>query len=122
MMYQGGDAIYTNTLSHERKEDCPVCGRKAVKIHVHEDITVAQLIELMKEDSRLRLKNPAISVPADTTSGMKTIYNPHVKSIYERTRENLDHPISSWIRSSGVELTVDDPVMATQKQVLVMFS
>ncbi|EKX42969.1 hypothetical protein GUITHDRAFT_111018 [Guillardia theta CCMP2712] len=122
MMYQGGDAIYTNTLSHERKDDCPVCGRKAVKIHVHEDITVAQLIELMKEDSRLRLKNPAISVPADTTSGMKTIYNPHVKSIYERTRENLDHPISSWIRSSGVELTVDDPVMATQKQVLVMFS
>ena len=56
--------MYTNTLSHERNPDCTVCSRRAVKLAVPRTITVAQLIEVMKEDERLRLKNPAISVPA----------------------------------------------------------
>jgi len=121
MMYQGGESVYTNTLSHERNRDCAVCSRCAVSLMVPSSITVAQLIEMMKEDARLRLKNPAISVPADTASGMKTVYNPHVQSILEKTKANLDEPISTWVKTSGVELTVDDPSMATQKQVLIKF-
>ena len=27
MMYQGGESVYTNTLSHERNRDCAVCSR-----------------------------------------------------------------------------------------------
>lgn len=122
MMYQGGESVYTNTLSHERNKDCPVCSRSAVNLTVPRSITVAQLIEMMKEDERLRLKNPAISVPADTASGMKTIYNPLVQSILEKTKANLDEPVSKWVADSGVELTVDDPIMATQKQVAIKFS
>jgi len=121
MMYQGGESVYTNTLSHERNKDCPVCSRRAVPLTVPPSITVAQLIEMMKEDERLRLKNPAISVPADTASGMKTIYNPLIQSILEKTKANLDEPISKWVSQSGVELTVDDPIMATQKQVRIDF-
>lgn len=53
---------------------------------------------------------------------MKTIYNPLVQSILEKTKANLDEPITKWISESGVELTVDDPIMATQKQVAIEFS
>jgi ubiquitin-activating enzyme E1 C len=122
MMYQGGESVYTDTLSHERNKDCPVCSRCAVQLTVPPSITVAQLIEMMKEDERLRLKNPAISVPADTSSGMRTIYNPHVSSIHDKTKANLDEPVSKWVSAGGVELTVDDPIMATQKQVKVLFA
>merc|ERR1712205_214045 len=55
MMYQGGESVYTNTLSHERNRDCAVCSRCAVSLMVPSSITVAQLIEMMKEDARLRL-------------------------------------------------------------------
>jgi len=121
MMYQGGDGVFTNTMSHEREKDCPVCAKTAIALHVPKDITIAQLIEIMKNDERLRLKNPAISVAANTASGMKTIVNPHVASIFAQTKANLDATVGTWVTESGVELTVDDPVMATQKQVAIHF-
>ena len=48
MMYQGGESVYTNTLSHERNKDCAVCWRRAVALTVPRNITVAQCIEIMK--------------------------------------------------------------------------
>jgi hypothetical protein len=56
---------------------------------------------------------------AESRSGMRTIYNPHVKSIAEATRANLDATVGSWVMQSGVELTVDDPTLATQKQIAI---
>jgi len=53
---------------------------------------------------------------------MRTIYNPLVQSILEKTKANLDEPIAKWVTQSGVELTVDDPIMATQKQVAIHYS
>jgi hypothetical protein len=53
---------------------------------------------------------------------MRTIYNPLLQSILEKTKANLDEPLSKWVTENGVELTVDDPVMATQKQVAITFS
>jgi hypothetical protein len=51
MMYQGGESVYTNTLSHERNKDCAVCSRRAVALTVPRNITVAQCIEMMKVSS-----------------------------------------------------------------------
>jgi hypothetical protein len=51
MMYQGGESVYTNTLSHEKKKDCAVCSRCAVTLTVPRNITVAQCIEMMKVSS-----------------------------------------------------------------------
>jgi len=121
MMYQGGEGVFTNTMAHERHADCPVCSRAAVRMEVPRDLTVAQLIEEMKADTRLRLRNPALSVAASNAAGMKTIYNPHVKSMLLQTTPNLDTTVGTWVAESGVELTVDDPVMATQKQVAIHF-
>ena len=47
----------------------------------------------MRADPRLLLKDPAISAPADTPSGMRTVYNPHVASIRAATLANLDLPV-----------------------------
>lgn len=58
MMYQGSESVFTNTMTHERKKDCPVCSRAAVKISIGRAATFAQLIEQMKTDERLRLKDP----------------------------------------------------------------
>jgi len=122
MMYQGAEGVFTSTMAHERKDDCAVCSRVSVKIEIAREATFAQLIEALKTDERLRLKDPSLSMPsAESKSGMRTIYNPNVKSIREATLANLDVSIGSWIAESGVELTVDDPVMATQKQVAIHF-
>ena len=32
-------------------------------------------------------------------TGMKTVYNPHVQSIHEKTKANLDEPISTYART-----------------------
>ena len=99
------------------------CMQKRTRARTHTHVhTCARARTHTQEDERLRLKNPAISVPADTTSGMRTIYNPLVQSILEKTKANLDEPIAKWVTQSGVELTVDDPIMATQKQVAIHYS
>ena len=120
-MYQGSDGVFTSTMCHEIQKGCTVCQRQSLALTIEPSITFAQLIELLKTDPRLLLKDPAISVPADTASGMRTIYNPHIASIKASTLANLDLPVSSVLHTEGLEMTVDDPALASQKQIAIFF-
>jgi hypothetical protein len=102
-------------MCHEIQPGCAVCQRQTVHLTIPPATTVAQLVEALRSDPRLLLKDPAISAPADTASGMRTVYNPHVASIRAATLRNLDLPVDSFV-SEGAEITIDDPALASQKQ------
>ena len=113
---QGADGIFASTMCHEIQPTCAVCQRQTVHLTIPRAATVAQLIEALRTDPRLLLKDPAVSAPADTASGMRTVYNPHIASIRAATLRNLDLPVDAFV-AEGAEITIDDPALASQKQV-----
>jgi len=124
MMYQGSDGVYTGTMSHERVDTCAVCSRAPIPVRVSKDMLLKDFIEVLKADTRLRLKDPALSAPSTSSSGVKNLYNPHVAALLQHTKPNLEKSIGELLQGlmTGVELTVDDPALATQKQIAVHFT
>lgn len=49
MMYTGNEGIYTYTFQHQRKPECPVCGKIASSIQIDKSMKLEELIEQVKE-------------------------------------------------------------------------
>lgn len=48
-MLIGTEGVYSYTFEHEKRDDCPVCGRESLEITISPDFTVEQLIEMLTE-------------------------------------------------------------------------
>jgi len=59
-MLIGTDGVYSYTFTHEKRDDCPVCGGEAKPLTVSKDLTVEQLIEQLTEDQTTYFLNPSI--------------------------------------------------------------
>jgi len=115
LMYMGGRGLYAPTLKYERNPQCVVSG-EGVVMEAKPTASLTQLMDMMAEDPRLRLKAPSISVD----SGLKgdTLYmrgplEPHYKA-------NLDLPIAELF-ASGTTLHITDPGVPTAVHVIVEF-
>lgn len=94
MMYIGDDGVYTYTFALDRKEGCSVCGSSKAIISINDlSITVQELIDMIKEQEDLRLKDPSITV----SSGI-SLYLTAPASLNEATRSNLNVPVINIIR------------------------
>eukprot|EP00283_Hemiselmis_rufescens_P004686 CAMPEP_0173424552 /NCGR_PEP_ID=MMETSP1357-20121228/4449_1 /TAXON_ID=77926 /ORGANISM="Hemiselmis rufescens, Strain PCC563" /LENGTH=381 /DNA_ID=CAMNT_0014387807 /DNA_START=1 /DNA_END=1146 /DNA_ORIENTATION=- len=122
MMYVGSEGVYTDTMSHDRDPECTVCHRAAVNVKASRQMLLKDFIGVLKNDARLRIKDPALSAPAP--SGLKVLHNPHVSALAKMYAGNLDKTMGELLSGleSGVELTMDDPVLATQKQLSITFT
>lgn len=48
-MLIGTDGVYSYTFTHEKRDDCPVCGGEALEMSIKPDTTVEQLIDILVE-------------------------------------------------------------------------
>lgn len=102
-MYSGNDSIYTYTFRHEKKDDCPVCGRQARPLDVDPKMTLQDLLDSFAVRPEAQLKKP--SMRAEN----KTLYMQFPPSLEKQTRPNLEKTIAELGLESGQEVVVTDP-------------
>lgn len=66
----------------------------------------------------------AISAPSVQGNNINILYQPHIAALLAHTRGNLDKPLGELLSGlgDGVELTVDDPNLAAQKQLKILYA
>ena len=102
MMYSGDEGIYTYTFTHDKKDDCPVCGNLARSMEVDPKKTLQEFIESLAERAEAQLKKPTIRTEK------ASLYYQSPPSLEEQTRPNLSKKLSDLLED-GEEIAVSDP-------------
>ncbi|MCJ1291320.1 hypothetical protein MMC34_002863 [Xylographa carneopallida] len=102
MMYSGDEGIYTYTFTHDKKDDCPVCGNLARSLEVDPKKTLQEFIESLAERAEAQLKRPTIRTEK------ASLYYQSPPSLEEQTRPNLSKKLSDLVED-GEEIAVSDP-------------
>ncbi|GJN77760.1 hypothetical protein PLIIFM63780_001253 [Purpureocillium lilacinum] len=115
MMYSGNDSIYTYTFKHEKKDDCPVCGRQARPLDVDPGSTLQDLLDSLALRPEAQLKKPSIRAES------KTLYMRFPPSLEEQTRANLDKTITELGLEDGQQVVVTDPAFPLEFNFFLKF-
>lgn len=116
LMYMGSQGIYAPSFQYERSPSCIVCG-EGVVLEVAPSCSLTQLMEMMSEDARLRLKAPSIRM-----SGGKKGDVLFMRGVMEEYYlQNLDLPVADFL-DSGALLTITDPSVPGVVKVYVEFT
>ncbi|KAH8180074.1 thiF family protein [Sarocladium implicatum] len=115
MMYSGNDSIYTYTFKHEKKDDCPVCGRQARPLEVDPATTLGALVESFAVRPEAQLKKPSVRAEG------KTLYMQVPPSLEEQTRPNLDKTIAELGLENGQQIVVTDPAFPLEFNFFLRF-
>lgn len=115
MMYSGNDSIYTYTFKHEKKDDCPVCGRQARPLEIDPSATLGSLVESFAVRPEAQLKKPSIRAEG------KTLYMQIPASLEEQTRPNLDKTIAELGLEHGQQIVVTDPAFPLEFNFFLRF-
>lgn len=103
MMYSGNDAIYTYTFKHDKRDDCPVCGRQARPLDVDPAKTLQDLLDSLALRPEAQLKKPSIRAES------KTLYMQFPQGLEEQTRPNLAKTLTELGLENGQQVVVTDP-------------
>lgn len=108
MVFNDVDGIYTYTYQAEKKDDCLICSQKPQTLEVKDPykMKLKQLVELLSESASYQMKNPGLTTIVDGKN--KTLYMSTIKSIEERTRENLNKTLIELGLKDGQEILVAD--------------
>lgn len=98
-MLIGTDGVYSYTFEHERRADCPVCGRESLDFPISKEVTVEELIEILTEKQDIQIKKPSLSTPT------KQIYLQAPPQLEQATRPNLQKKVLDLLPEGG-EMTV----------------
>lgn len=115
MMYSGNDSIYTYTFKHEKKDDCPVCGRQARPLEVDPSATLGALVESFAVRPEAQLKKPSVRAES------KTLYMQVPPSLEEQTRPNLEKTIAELGLEHGQQIVVTDPAFPLEFNFFLRF-
>jgi hypothetical protein len=66
----------------------------------------------------------AISAPSAEGNNIHVLYQPHIAALLQHTKPNLEKTLGELLigLGDGVELTVDDPNLAAQKQLKILWA
>ncbi|PHH67161.1 hypothetical protein CDD81_2930 [Ophiocordyceps australis] len=103
MMYSGNDAIYTYTFKHDKRDDCPVCGRQSRPLSVDPSQTLQDLLDSLAVRPEAQLKKPSMRAQG------KTLYMRSPQSLEQQTRPNLDKTLVQLGLEHGQQVVVTDP-------------
>ncbi|XP_014367587.2 NEDD8-activating enzyme E1 catalytic subunit [Papilio machaon] len=106
MVLNMADGVYTYTFNAERKPDCVACSNTTRVLDVEPGAILMDIYEKLKEDTGFLMKNPGITTVINGRN--KTLYMPSIKSIEERTRDNLKKKITDLGLYNGGEILVAD--------------
>lgn len=115
MMYSGNDGIYTFTFKHEKKDDCPVCGRRARPLDVYPRKPLQDLVDSLAARPDAQLKKPSIRAEG------KTLYMQSPPSLEEATRPNLPKTITELGLVDGQHVVVTDPAFPLEFNFFLKF-
>ena len=116
--YNGHTGVYSHTFKYEKKEGCPVCDPKEVRVVANPASTLEEFIEQLKGDKQLQLEKPSLGKPG------LNLFMQAPPMLREATLANLEKPLSELIEDGDV-ITVTDPVfpkMMAPVEVKVSFS
>ncbi|KXJ23833.1 NEDD8-activating enzyme E1 catalytic subunit [Exaiptasia diaphana] len=106
MVYNDTDGLYTYTFQAEKKDDCPACSQKPQILTFHENATLKDVITFLCDDAKFQMKAPGVTTMIDNKN--KTLYMQSVKSIEERTRDNLSKTLKDLGITDGHNIIVAD--------------
>ncbi|KYK56859.1 putative ubiquitin-activating enzyme [Drechmeria coniospora] len=115
MMYSGNDSIYTFTFKHEKKDDCPVCGRQARPLTVDASLTLQDLLDSLAIRPEAQLKKPSIRAEN------KTLYMQFPPGLEAQTRPNLAKTITELGLEDGQQVVVTDPAFPLEFNFFLKF-
>lgn len=113
MVFNDVDGIYTYTYEAERKSDCLVCSQTPQVMEINDPNTMKlkQLVELLSENTSYQMKSPGLTTIIDGRN--KTLYMSTIKSIEERTRDNLNKSLVELGLRDGQDILVADVTSPT---------
>ncbi|KAL1132836.1 hypothetical protein AAG570_010788 [Ranatra chinensis] len=107
MVFNDVDGIYTYTYEAEKNPDCLACSNNVKTLDVKDgNMKLQELIDSLCENPSYQMKSPGITTVIDGKN--KTLYLPLIKSIEERTRENLKKTLNELGLKNGSQLIVAD--------------
>lgn len=108
MVFNDVDGIYTYTYEAEKKNNCLACSQIPYTIPIKEpnSYKLKDLIELLCESASFQMKNPGLTTVIDGKN--KTLYMSTIKSIEERTKENLSKSLIDLGLKDNSEIMVAD--------------
>ncbi|XP_061186301.1 NEDD8-activating enzyme E1 catalytic subunit-like [Saccostrea echinata] len=107
MNFNDTAGIYTYTFEALKKEDCVACSNIPQVLTFSENDKLQDVITYLIESATYQMKSPGITTSVDGKN--KTLYMQTVKSIEQRTKDNLKKTLKELGLSDGQELYVADP-------------
>lgn len=106
MNFNDTEGIYTYTFEAEKKDDCMACGSIPQTLSFSEEDKLQDIINFLIESVTYQMKSPGVTTSVNGKN--KTLYMQTVKSIEERTKQNLKKTLKELGLSTGQELYVAD--------------
>ncbi len=112
-MYMGQTGVHCETFQYEKKSDCLVCSSSShqmVQVRIGTANTLAELIQLLVEDPRLRLTKPSL---VSKISG-ETVFMQSPPSLRKQLEHKLGKSIGELFPSQDLlDFVVTDPSLDT---------
>ena len=100
------DGVYTYTFNAEKRTDCVACSNTTRVIEIDSAATLQSIYDKLCEDQAYMMKSPGITTVINGRN--KTLYMSSIKSIEERTRDNLKKKITELGLYNGADILVAD--------------
>ena len=114
MQYSGDEGIYTFTFTHEKKDDCPVCGNLARTLQVSPSMTLQEFIESLGERPEAQLKKPTLRTEK------ASLYYQAPPALEAQTRGNLKRRMEDLV-GDGEEVAISDPAFGIDFRFKIIF-
>ncbi|XP_063619251.1 NEDD8-activating enzyme E1 catalytic subunit [Cydia splendana] len=106
MVLNIADGVYTYTFSADRRADCVACSNTTRTMELEAQATLQTILTKLQEEPKYLMKSPGITTIINGRN--KTLYMSSIKSIEERTRDNLKKKITDLGLFNGAEILVAD--------------
>ncbi|XP_076447611.1 NEDD8-activating enzyme E1 catalytic subunit-like [Babylonia areolata] len=106
MNFNDTEGVYTYTFEAMKRDDCLVCSSQPQSLSFSDSDRLQDIITFLTESLTYQMKSPGVTTCVDGKN--RTLYMASVKSIEERTRENLKKTLKELGLRTGQELYVAD--------------
>ncbi|XP_063437851.1 NEDD8-activating enzyme E1 catalytic subunit-like isoform X3 [Mytilus trossulus] len=107
MNFSDIDGIYTYAFEAMKKEDCIACTNIPKALKFSDGDKLQDILTYLIDSAEYQMKSPGITTSLNGKN--KTLYMQTVKSIEEKTRENLKKTLNELGLRDGQEVYIADP-------------
>ena len=107
MNFSDIDGIYTYAFEAMKKEDCIACTNIPKTLKFSDGDKLQDILTYLIDSQEFQMKSPGITTSLNGKN--KTLYMQTVKSIEERTRQNLKKTLNELGLHDGQEVYIADP-------------